>query len=78
LKQAFGGVYIANEKMTRDSAEALIQAGTADAVAFGKDFIANPDLPRRLKLAAPLNAPRPETFYASTAEGYTDYPALAA
>jgi N-ethylmaleimide reductase len=78
LKQAFGGVYIANEKMTRDSAEALIQAGTADAVAFGKDFIANPDLPRRLKLAAPLNAPRPETFYAPSAEGYTDYPALAA
>jgi N-ethylmaleimide reductase len=78
LKQAFGGVYIANEKMTRESAEALIQSGAADAVAFGKDFIANPDLPRRLKLAAPLNAPRPETFYASTAEGYTDYPALAA
>jgi 2,4-dienoyl-CoA reductase-like NADH-dependent reductase (Old Yellow Enzyme family) len=78
LKKAFGGVYIANEKMTRASAEALIEAGGADAVAFGKDFIANPDLPRRLKLNAPLNPARPDTFYAPTAEGYTDYPALAA
>jgi N-ethylmaleimide reductase len=78
LKQLFGGVYIANEGMTRESAEALIEAGNADAAAFGKDFIANPDLPRRLELNAPLNPQRPESFYASTEEGYTDYPALAA
>jgi 2,4-dienoyl-CoA reductase-like NADH-dependent reductase (Old Yellow Enzyme family) len=78
LKQIFGGVYIANENLTRDSAEGLLAAGSADAVAFGKSFIANPDLPRRLKLNAPLNPPRPETFYHPSAEGYTDYPVLAA
>ena len=77
LKKAFGGVYIANEKMTRDSAEQVVASGEADAVAFGKLFIANPDLPKRLKLNAPLNAPQPETFYHPGAEGYVDYPALA-
>lgn len=77
LKKAFGGVYIANEKMTRDSAEQVVAAGEADAVAFGQLFIANPDLPERLKTNAPLNQPQPETFYHSGAEGYTDYPALA-
>ncbi|WP_194715060.1 alkene reductase [Noviherbaspirillum soli] len=77
LKKAFGGVYIANEKMTRDSAEQVIGSGEADAVAFGQLFIANPDLPERLKINAPLNQPQPETFYHPGAEGYTDYPALA-
>lgn len=76
LKQEFGGVYIANEQMTREIAEQLIAAGEADAVAFGKWFIANPDLPKRLKRGAELNPARPETFYGSTAEGYTDYPVL--
>ncbi len=78
LKQQFGGVYIANEKMTKESAQALIQAGDADAVAFGQWFIANPDLPQRLAQDAPLNAPQPDKFYHSGAEGYTDYPALSA
>ena len=77
LKAAFGGVYIANEKMTKQTAERVLASGEADAVAFGQLFIANPDLPRRLKLDASLNAPRPETFYHPGAEGYTDYPALA-
>ena len=76
LKKEFGGVYIANEKLTKESAEQLISSGEADAVAFGVWFIANPDLPKRLKSGAPLNAPRPELFYHPTAEGYTDYPAL--
>lgn len=78
LKKEFGGVYIANEQLTRDSAEALLAAGKADAVAFGKLFIANPDLPRRLKTNAGFNPARPELFYGPDAEGYTDYPALAA
>jgi 2,4-dienoyl-CoA reductase-like NADH-dependent reductase (Old Yellow Enzyme family) len=78
LKQAFGGVYIANEKFTRETAEQAIERGEADAVAFGVLFIANPDLPRRLKLTAPINDPRPDLFYAPTPEGYTDYPALPA
>jgi N-ethylmaleimide reductase len=76
LKKEFGGVYIANEKMTRDSAEQLLTSGEADAVAWGQWFIANPDLPARLKIGAPLNAPRADKFYAPTAEGYTDYPSL--
>ena len=75
---AFGGVYIANEGFTRESAEAALAAGEADAVAFGKAFIANPDLAERLRRHAPLNAPDPDTFYAGGAEGYTDYPTLAA
>jgi 2,4-dienoyl-CoA reductase-like NADH-dependent reductase (Old Yellow Enzyme family) len=77
LKKEFGGPYIANEQMTKASAQALIASGEADAVAFGKLFIANPDLPQRFRLDAPLNEPQSETFYHSTAEGYTDYPALA-
>ena len=76
LKKEFGGVYIANEKLTKESAQQLIASGEADAVAFGVWFIANPDLPKRLKTDAPLNQPRPELFYAPGAEGYIDYPAL--
>jgi 2,4-dienoyl-CoA reductase-like NADH-dependent reductase (Old Yellow Enzyme family) len=78
LKKEFGGVYIANEKMTRESAEQLMADGMADAVAFGQLFIANPDLPQRLKENAGFNAVRPQLFYGSGPEGYTDYPALAA
>jgi 2,4-dienoyl-CoA reductase-like NADH-dependent reductase (Old Yellow Enzyme family) len=54
LKSAFGGVYVANEGFTREEAEAVVAAGEADAVAFGKVFLANPDLPRRFALGAPL------------------------
>jgi 2,4-dienoyl-CoA reductase-like NADH-dependent reductase (Old Yellow Enzyme family) len=78
LKKAFGGVYIANEKMTKEAAELLLAKGEADAVAWGQWFIANPDLPERLKHNAPLNPARPDKFYAPGAEGYTDYPALQA
>ncbi|MCU6498552.1 alkene reductase [Rugamonas sp. A1-17] len=77
LKKEFGGVYIANEKMDKQTAQQVLDAGTADAIAFGKAFIANPDLPRRLQLDAPLNEWKAETFYAPAEEGYTDYPALA-
>jgi 2,4-dienoyl-CoA reductase-like NADH-dependent reductase (Old Yellow Enzyme family) len=76
LKQAFGGVYIANEKYTQAQAEQVLEAGEADAVAFGKLFISNPDLPKRFAKEAPLNEPNAETFYTHAAEGYTDYPAL--
>lgn len=74
FKQAGGGGYIANEKFTGESAAAAIASGEADAVAFGKLFIANPDLPRRLREKCDLNVPRPELFYGPGAEGYTDYP----
>lgn len=76
LKKIFGGVLIANEKFTRESAEQVLAAGEADAVAFGKPFIANPDLPLRFATDAPLNEPDPSTFYASGPKGYTDYPSL--
>lgn len=77
LKAAFGGVYIANEGMDKDAAGQLLLAGEADAIAFGRLFIANPDLPRRLETGAPLNTPDPATFFDAGAGGYTDYPALA-
>ncbi len=76
LKEIFGGPYIANEEFTRESAERVITDGEADAVAFGKLFIANPDLPRRFQEKTSLNDPDPATFYAEGPGGYTDYPAL--
>jgi 2,4-dienoyl-CoA reductase-like NADH-dependent reductase (Old Yellow Enzyme family) len=76
LKAAFGGVYIANEKFTQATAEQVVAAGEADAVAFGRLFLANPDLPERFLQGAALNPPHPETFYAGDARGYTDYPFL--
>ena len=76
LKQAFGGIYIANEKFTQKTADQVIAAGEADAVAFGVLYIANPDLPERFAKGAPLNKPNPQTFYADGTTGYTDYPFL--
>ena len=82
LKKRFGGVLIANEGFNRETAQQVIAAGEADAVSFGKDFIANPDLPRRLQLNVALNPYHPETFYGYGLEnptvGYTDYPSLIA
>ncbi|GHG29980.1 alkene reductase [Paracoccus aerius] len=74
IKAAFGGVVIANEKLTRDSASDLVQSGRADAAAFGKDFIATPDLPRRFAQDLSLNQQDPSTFYGSGPKGYVDYP----
>jgi 2,4-dienoyl-CoA reductase-like NADH-dependent reductase (Old Yellow Enzyme family) len=76
IKEEFGGVLIANEKFTKDSAEQAIQAKKADAVAFGVPYIANPDLVKRFELNRELNPPRPETFYAEGEIGYNDYPHL--
>jgi 2,4-dienoyl-CoA reductase-like NADH-dependent reductase (Old Yellow Enzyme family) len=76
LKRAFGGALIANESFTQATGEEVLSRGEADAVAFGKLFIANPDLPRRFALSAPLNEPDPLTFYAQGPHGYVDYPAL--
>lgn len=76
LKQAFGGVFIANERFTKAQANAWLASGKADAVAFGIPFIANPDLPARLAEDAPLNEPQPHTFYGAGPVGYIDYPRL--
>ncbi|MBR9882369.1 MAG: alkene reductase [Oceanospirillales bacterium] len=77
LKKLFGGVYIANEGFTLDSGSEWVEAGKADAIAFGVPYIANPDLSLRFRQGAELNTPDPSTFYASTAKGYTSYPELA-
>jgi 2,4-dienoyl-CoA reductase-like NADH-dependent reductase (Old Yellow Enzyme family) len=76
LRQQFGGVYIANEGYTQHSAQQALEAGKADAVAFGKLAIANPDLVERFRRQAALNEPDFATFYCPGAQGYTDYPAL--
>jgi 2,4-dienoyl-CoA reductase-like NADH-dependent reductase (Old Yellow Enzyme family) len=76
LKRQFGGIYFANEGFSFETANQTIAAGEADAVAFGKLFIANPDLPKRFALGVPLNTPDASTFYGSGPRGYTDYPAL--
>ncbi|MEO1435267.1 MAG: alkene reductase [Bacteroidota bacterium] len=59
-----------------ERAEADVQAGKADLIAFGRPFISNPDLVERFKAGAELAQPNPELFYTPGAEGYTDYPAL--
>ncbi len=77
LKNAFGGVYIANEKYDQAQAEHAIEAGECDAVGFGKLFISNPDLPVRFAKGAALNEPKVEGFYSHGPEGYVDYLSLA-
>ena len=74
MKRRFGGPVIANEDFTTEQAKQVLDAGEADAVAWGREFLANPDLPKRLAHSLPLNPPNPDTFYASDATGYTDYP----
>jgi 2,4-dienoyl-CoA reductase-like NADH-dependent reductase (Old Yellow Enzyme family) len=76
LKSIFPGKYIANEKFTLETANQVLAAGEADAVAFGVPFLANPDLPERFRRQAPLNPPDQSTFYAPGPKGYTDYPFL--
>ena len=76
VKKEFGGVFIANERFTKEQANAWLAEGKADAVAFGIPFIANPDLPERLQQDAALNEPHPETFSRSGPVGYIDYPRL--
>ena len=76
LRRAFSGVYIANNGYDLDLALKARAENLADIVAFGRPFIANPDLVERLKTGAPLAQLDPETLYGGDAHGYTDYPAL--
>ena len=80
LKKMFGGVLIANEGFDAVAAQQELDSGGADAVAFGRLFISNPDLPRRLQSQAPLNTPEAQTAHGyglpDKVVGYTDYPAL--
>jgi len=70
----YKGVLIGNMGYTPQEAASAIESGQLDAVAFGTAFLANPDLPARIKAGASLNKPNPATFYSPGAEGYTDYP----
>jgi N-ethylmaleimide reductase len=76
LRKRFSGAYMANNGYDFDLATKVLAANQADLIAFGKPFIANPDLVERLKAGAPLNTPDKATFYGGGAKGYTDYPAL--
>lgn len=76
FRKLFKGAYLANNGYDRESAIAAVESGAADLVAFGRTFIANPDLVARLARNAPLNTPQQATFYGGGAEGYTDYPPL--
>ncbi|SOE64941.1 2,4-dienoyl-CoA reductase [Caballeronia arationis] len=74
IRKHYKGVIIAAGGFKGDTAEAILQAGDADLVAFGRDFIANPDLPERLRKGLPLNPYDRPTFFGGTGTGYTDYP----
>lgn len=76
LRPRFKGTLISTGGYTPESGERALENGRADLIGFGKLFIANPDLPERIRAAAPLNTPDVATFYAPGAHGYTDYPAL--
>ncbi|MEJ0022133.1 MAG: oxidoreductase [Alphaproteobacteria bacterium] len=76
LRARFKGVYIANNRYTFESGNDAIRRGHADLVAFGRPYVANPDLVERFRLGAPLNEMRPETYTGKGHSGYTDYPAL--
>jgi len=77
IKRRFGGSLILAQGYDATSAERALGRGAADLIAFGKAYLANPDLPERIRLNSDLNTPDPTTFYAGGARGYIDYPSLA-
>ena len=76
LRNLWNGMYVVNGGYDRIRGKRAIESGHSDAVAYGRAFLANPDLPRRLRLGYPLNNADPATFYGGDAAGYTDYPTL--
>ncbi|HEY9844658.1 MAG TPA: hypothetical protein V6D03_00510, partial [Candidatus Caenarcaniphilales bacterium] len=76
FRPIFQGRLMTNGGYDRQKAEAAIASGQADLVSFGTLFIANPDLPERFRLNAPLNRPDPASFYGGDEKGYIDYPVL--
>jgi N-ethylmaleimide reductase len=77
MRQTYRGTLMVAGGFGLDSAEMWLQEGRADLIAFGRKFIANPDLPERFRQSAPLHDPDPTTFYGGGAKGYTDYLTLA-
>ncbi|BAN26355.1 hypothetical protein BRPE64_CCDS02720 [Caballeronia insecticola] len=76
VRRIFKGAYILNEGLTKESAERAIERGEGDAAAFGRHFMANPDLVERFRLDAPLNEVDADTIYRDDETGYNDYPLL--
>ncbi|MDB4960632.1 MAG: N-ethylmaleimide reductase [Myxococcales bacterium] len=76
IRSKFRGVLMMAGGFTRDTAAQWIEAGRADLIAFGRAFLANPDLPERFRRKAGFNQPDPKTFYGGGEHGYTDYPSL--
>lgn len=76
IRQSYQGVIIAAGGYTAEKADRLIRAGLIDAVAFGRGYIANPDLVERISHNAPINPMKPYGVYGGGAKGYTDYPTL--
>jgi N-ethylmaleimide reductase len=76
IRANYRGVLIANAGLTPEAAQAMVAAGQADMVAFGRAYVANPDLVARIAADGPYNTPDPHSFYGGTERGYTDYPAL--
>lgn len=76
LRKEFNGAWMVNNGYDLKLATEAVNSGYADLVAFGKAYIANPDLAKRFMCNAPLNEPDPQTFYGGGAKGYTDYPSL--
>ena len=74
LRREFAGPWIANNGYTRDMAIDAVERGDADLIAFGRPYLANPDLVERLRVDAPLAAPNFDTVFGGSAAGYTDYP----
>jgi N-ethylmaleimide reductase len=77
IRRAFKGALILNSDYLLDDASEALRAGEADAITFGRTFLANPDLPARLAKRTPLNPAIPSTFYTPGPVGYTDYPTYA-
>ncbi len=78
LRERFDGPFILAGGFDRASTEAALTEGRADLVAFGRPFLANPDLVERMRTGSERDAPNMSTFYTPDAKGYTDYPALGA
>ena len=76
MRENFDGVFVANGNLSPEDAVRWIEEDRADAVAFGRDFIANPDLPARIAQGGPYNEPDYDTFYGGDEHGYVDYPSL--
>jgi N-ethylmaleimide reductase len=77
LREKYRGTPMVAGVFGRETAQAWLMQGMADLIAFGRKFLANPDLPQRFRAREPLNADDPSIYYGGGAKGYTDYPLLA-